>query len=109
MDQVNELLRNELAMEFMRSLALPEGVIASVTKVRTAPNLQHATVYVSIMPDKHTGTALAQIRKQLPSITKAIAPKLNLRKFPKVRIASDEAERSAAHIESILDSLLDTE
>lgn len=105
MRQINELLRNELAVEIHRSLDLPTDVFVSITKVKTAPDLHNATVFVSILPDNQTGSVLTMLQKNIKMLANEIAPRLNLRHFPRLRVQLDETERQAAHIEHILDTL----
>ncbi len=103
--QVNELLRNEFALEFSRSLELPEGSVISITKVSTSPDMRNATIFVSILPDNKAGSLLKSIRTQLPSISREVASRVVLRSVPKIKVTIDDNERKAAHIESLLDSL----
>ncbi|MDP3971040.1 MAG: ribosome-binding factor A [bacterium] len=105
MDQINELLRSELALQISRSVELPDGSVVSITKVRTSPDLRHASVFVTIMPDKLSGTILKTLKKELFNIGQEIAPKLSLRNFPRLQVKIDETERSAAHIENLLDKI----
>lgn len=109
MRQVNELLRSELALQIQREVDLPEGVVVSVTKVKTSPDLRNASVLISIVPDNQSGTVLSLLKKRMKHIAGSVAPKLNLRTFPRLRIKIDEQERGAAHIEALLDSLKKTE
>ncbi|MFA5995978.1 MAG: ribosome-binding factor A [Patescibacteria group bacterium] len=103
--QINELLRTELAREFRAVLELPTNVVVSITKVRTAKDLHTATIYLSILPDNYTGTALALIHKNFSRIIEQAIPRIKIRCVPKFRILLDETERKAAHIEKLLDSL----
>lgn len=105
MRQINELLRNELAVEIHRSLDLPPDVFISITKVKTAPDLHNATVYVSILPDNQTGSILQLLEKKIKWLSHEIAPRLSMKHMPRLHVRLDETERQAAHIEQILDSL----
>ena len=105
MRQINELLRTELSTALLRDVELPENAVVSITQVHTSPDLHHATVLVSILPDQLTGTILAQLRRELPHIMKELGPRLVLRNIPKMHLKLDETERSAARIEAILDSI----
>jgi ribosome-binding factor A len=107
MRQINELIRVELAREFSTVLELPEGTIVSITKVVTAPDLRHATIYLSILPDQMTGSALTIIRKQFSRILEEASPRIQIRTMPKFRLILDGTERKAAQIERLLDSIKD--
>lgn len=103
--QVNELLRGELASEFTRELELPVGVIVTITRIVTAPDLHNATIYILVVPDNQSGTTLSTVRKQLRHIIHTISPRLVLKNLPKFNVEIDEAERKAQRIDSLLDSL----
>lgn len=103
--QVNELLRSELASEFSRELELPADTVLTVTRVTTAPDLHTATVFISVLPDNQSGTVLTLVRKQMWHIMHAVGPRLVIKTIPKLTIVIDEAERRAARVDALLDSL----
>ena len=103
--QINELLRNELAAEIHRSLNLPTNVFVSITKVKTAPDLHNATVYVSILPDSKTGSVLQLLEKKIKWLGHEIMPRVSIKHFPRLHVRLDETERQAAQIEHLLDTL----
>lgn len=109
MDQINELLRVQIAQEFITGVELPAGTIVTVTRVRTAPDLKHASVMITVLPDNLTGSTLTLIKKTLPEISRNVSQRVNLRKFPKLKVIIDGTERSAAHIEALLDSISDNQ
>lgn len=105
MRQVNELLRFELASEFSGVLDLPTGVVVSITKVIVSPDLHHANIFVSILPDNEAGSTLKLLRKQLSRVIDQAKPRIKLRHLPHFQVRIDETERKAQHIERLLDSL----
>lgn len=107
MKPINEQLRNAIASALLQEVELPEGMFISITKVQTAPDLQHADVYVSILPDQQVGSGAAILKKQLGRISKYASQKVPLRKFPRLHVKIDDKERSANRIEELLDSLKD--
>jgi len=108
LNQVNELLRLELATALAKELELPHNVVLSITKVRTAPDLHNATVYISVVPDDQAGSVLNLVRKKLSHIMRSISGRLVLKNVPKIQIQLDETERAAARVEAILDKLKET-
>lgn len=103
--QINELIRTELAKEFSSTLELPAGSMVSITKVKTSKDLHYARIFISILPEQTSGSILTLVRKQLPRMIENASPRLVLRCLPKFAVVIDETERKAAHIEALLDSL----
>lgn len=103
--QINEVLRVELARELSMVMELPPHVLVSVTKVRTAPDLRTAAVYLSITPIERSGTVLTIARKQLGRVVQGVSARVPMRRFPKLRLIIDEGAIRAAHIETLLDSI----
>ena len=50
--RINALLKRELADLFERNLAVPSGMLVSVTEVNVSVDLRNATIYVSIFGGK---------------------------------------------------------
>ena len=45
-DQVNELLKRELAQAIIQTVEVPAGVLITVARVKTSRDLHYATVWV---------------------------------------------------------------
>lgn len=108
MDQVNELLRNELALLISRSFSM-EGVLATVTYVSCSPNLARATIGVSILPDKLTGSAMEQLRKQSSEFSGILRKKIKIKSIPKFNWVVDDRERHAAKLEEYINHIHEEE
>jgi ribosome-binding factor A len=61
-EQVNELLKRELARTISREIPMEEGFI-SLSYVKCAPDFQSAEVGFSVLPDEKTLFALKKLRK----------------------------------------------
>lgn len=103
--QVNELLRAELASEFTRELELPVGTVVTITRIVTSPDLRNATIYILVQPDNQSGTVLAIVRKKLRDMIHTVSHRIVLKNLPKFKVEVDEAERKAARVDELLDSL----
>ena len=99
MEKINELLRAELACLISRNIALDNGLI-TISHVKCSPNLLSATVFISVLPENQTGTALSNLRKQNSSFTKKLK-KLNLKNIPKFNWRVDSQIRHAAEIDKV--------
>ncbi|PIT94085.1 ribosome-binding factor A [Candidatus Falkowbacteria bacterium CG10_big_fil_rev_8_21_14_0_10_43_11] len=99
-EQVNEVLRSEIALAAARDLDLP-GMLITVTKVDCARKLDSAKVWVSVLPDNKAGSALRGLRKQQGLIRQAMAKKILWRKLPRLIFLFDDTEKQAAKLEDI--------
>jgi ribosome-binding factor A len=103
-DQINSLLKQELAEMINREGILPDGLI-TVTRVKTSPDLRYAKVSVSVLPDNLSGTALKALRKKTGFFSGVLRKKLNLKFIPKFNWDLDTTEREAAIIDDLINSL----
>lgn len=80
---------------------MKEGLI-TLTSVHTSPDLRYAKIFISVLPENHTGTALALLRKQSKDYTKALKDKLDLKYIPRLNWAVDEKIRYSLEIDEVL-------
>ncbi len=100
-DQINELLRSEMANLISREIKLDSGLI-TVCHVDCSPDLKNAKIGISVLPDNLSGTALQKLRKHSGLFRKTLNKKLNLKYIPKFNWVIDATEKNAAEIEDIL-------
>ncbi len=103
-ERINELLRSSLANIISREIYLNGGLI-TITKVDTSPDLKHSKIYISILPENLTGTALQKLRKNNALFSKKIAKTTRLRKVPKFKWLLDEGERRIVEVSKIMDDV----
>src|SRR3989339_1168239 len=106
-EQVNEILRSELANLITGNLEM-DGCLITVISVKTSPDLRHARVSVSVLPEHLTGTALQEIRKKNSLFSRVLKKKLNLKLIPKFNWVVDANERYAAEINRAIDEMKNT-
>ncbi len=100
-NQINELLRSELANLINQEIKLDNGLI-TVCYVDCSPDLKNAKIGISVLPDNLSGTALQKLRKHSGLLRKTLNKKLNLKYIPKFNWIIDATEKNAAEIEDIL-------
>ena len=100
-EQVNELLRGELARLVSQEIQLLNGLI-TVCYVDCSPDLKEAKVGISVLPDNLSKTALQRLEKRSNYFCQILKKKLNLKYIPRFTWLIDETEKSAAKIEEIL-------
>ena len=104
MEQVNELLKRELANLIARDFPLDNGLI-TVTFVSCSANLRHAKIGVSVIPDNVAGSTLQELKKYSKSFSNELRKKLNLKTIPKFNWAIDDQTRHAAEMENYINSV----
>jgi len=100
-EQINELLRREIAFAIGRDLELPD-VLTTVTRVDCTPELKEARVWISVLPDNKAGSTLEKMRKQQGLIYDALKKNIILRRIPVLKFMFDDTQKHAAEIEDII-------
>lgn len=108
-DQINALLQEKIGEYFAEHVEFEPGTLVTVTRVDTPPDLNNATVYVSVLPDNRKGSALEVLRKITGRVDKAMFGKMSMKKVPKLHFRIDEQELYANEIDRILDGLAKNE
>lgn len=104
--RVNELLREVLAEELERLEDDDERLgMLTITGVESDPDLRHATVFLSSLPEG-AEEALAEHR---PRLQAAIGRQARLKRTPQLSFAVDPGVRQGEIVEEILRGLHDHE
>jgi ribosome-binding factor A len=104
LDQVNSLLRQELALAINRYLEL-DGVLVTVTDVYCSADLNEAKVLVSVLPEKLAGTALKQLKHISGELAHALRPRFKFKRMPVFHWAFDSREARAAQLEDVFNEV----
>lgn len=102
--QTNDLLRNELGKLISRDIPSVEYFI-TIVKVDCSPNLSHAKINISVMPEKFYGTALKELRSHSSRFSQSIRKNTKLRTVPKFNWTIDPTEKEANELEELLDMI----
>ncbi len=99
---MNEVLREVIAETLERLADVDEGLrMVTVTGVDTTPDLRHAVVYLSSLPEE-AADALAAERVELQ---RAIARQVRLKRTPQLTFAADPGVAQGTRVEEILRQL----
>ena len=102
--QINELLRGELA-NLLTSEWERNDCLVTITHVKCSPNLLSATIFISVLPENMTGTALKALKKLNSTFSSILKKKLNIRRIPRFHWRLDFQEREAVKIEKVISQL----
>jgi ribosome-binding factor A len=97
--RVNQVLRQILAEELERLADADERLrLITVTAVDTAPDLRHATVYLSSLTED-ADDALVERR---PQLQRAVGRQVRMKRTPQLEFAVDPAVVAGSRVEDVL-------
>ena len=94
-DQLDQLLRQEIAEIVTREVADPRIGFTTITDVETSPDLRHAQVWVSVIgqPEERDVT-IAALGRAMPFVRRELGHRLRLKRIPELHVRLDDtAER----------------
>jgi ribosome-binding factor A len=103
--RLDELLREEISAIIGREIADPRIGFVTVTSVDVAPDLAHATVWVSIIGDAQTRRASVRaLGRAMPFVRHRLGA-LHLKKIPELHLREDDSAERGTRVMRILDEL----
>ena len=103
-DQINNVLREELALALNRHLII-DGCLITVTDVQCTTDLNEAKIYVSVLPEKFAGTALKKIRNLSGALARDIRRRVKFHRVPIFVWLFDERPSHASEIDQVINDL----
>lgn len=105
-NRVGEQMKKELGDIIGRKLKDPRVGFVTVTDVRLTGDLQHATIYISVLGDKEQQeNTLKGLEKAKGFIRSEIGQRIRLRKTPEITFELDESIDYGNRIETLLRQL----
>lgn len=106
-ESVNELIYRELSEIITREIELPDGVLVSIKRVETSPDLELAKVFFIIYPKEKQIDVFKQLIKQRPSLYYLLSHRLILKPMPKLQflLAKEDEDDVVEKVERILDKI----
>lgn len=105
-DQIDELLRQEIADLVTREVADPRVGFATITDVETTPDLRHAQVWVSVIgqPAEREVT-VAALGRAMPFVRHELGRRLRLRRIPELHVRLDDTAERGTRVLRLLNEL----
>lgn len=103
--QVNQLIREELSQIILREIDFPVGVLVTLTRVETSPDLEMARVYISALPEKEEEKSIKILNKNIYQLQQKINKRLKMRPIPRICFVKEKETAEAGKIEGILEKL----
>ncbi|MFA7286097.1 MAG: ribosome-binding factor A [Patescibacteria group bacterium] len=82
-----------------------DGALCTITRVETTPDLAHALVFVSILPDQRRGSALAVLRHFQRPFAKRLFHDLTMKVIPRIHFHIDDVFVRANAMETLLNQV----
>ena len=98
----NELIKIELGKIIFDFLDVKPGVLVTITRVITAPDLFSAAVFISIYPDNEANEAFRKLNRLIYQIQQLLNKKLKIRPVPKIIFKRDTNPEEASEIEKLI-------
>ena len=101
----DDLLKQEVGKIIFNLLETRPGILVTVTRVETTPNLFESAVFVSVYPSMAAEEILEKLSRSVWEIQQELNRKLKIRPVPKIRFAYDKNPEEAAEIEKLLEEV----
>jgi len=97
--QIESTLKRAVAEVLVREISDPRitGMV-SVLRVKVSPDLAHATIYVTIMPETLETKTLHGLNHAMPHIHAATRKRMSLRKMPRMAFCVDEQYKKQSRL-----------
>lgn len=105
--QINDLLREHLGEIISKDVSFKPGVLVTISRVRTSPDLRSSRVSVSVFPETETGYAMKTLGHESHRIEHTLHGLLHMKPLPRISFTPDSTAIRADEIEKILKSLED--
>lgn len=99
--QLNSLIRNELANIIQREIEFPAGVLATLTKVEVGNDMEVATVFISVFPSAGKDEVLEVLKARRGEIQNLLYKRVNRIMLPPIKFEYDPGAEKSSGIEKI--------
>lgn len=103
-DQMNEIIKHGLAEVMIGEVEAPNFLI-TITRVECSSDLSFAKIFISVLPDGLSGTALKRLRAKNGILAKLLKQKTRITKTPRFIWHIDEELKIANKINETLDQI----
>ena len=103
--KINELLKRQLGQLFLKEIEFPKGVLVTITRVETSPDLKEAIVSISAMPSSGNKKVQEILKYCIYNLQQEINKRLRMRPIPKIVFREEKKVGEAAKIEELLEKI----
>lgn len=103
--RANDILRQELALILETHAERNAGELITVTRVEASPDLQHAKVYISILPERRSKEIFMTLSRDIYEIQQKLNSRMRMRPVPKVEWAVEKNVLEHQKIDELLNKI----
>ncbi len=105
LQRVNQLIKKELSQIILREIEFPPGILVTVTRVETTPNLIEAKIFISVIPEEKTLDVFKILKRSLYGLQQKINRRLKMRPVPRMNFIEEKKTKEADRVEELLERL----
>lgn len=109
MVKINKHIQRTFGEILLEEADLPKGVLVTIARVDTTPNLKSATIWLYISPSSKEEEVLTLLKPQMYELQGALNRSLDFRPLPRIRLQADHGAQHAQTIEEKLADLKEDE
>ena len=107
-ERVSDRIQEEVSELLLRRVRDPRIEFVTVTGVKMTPDLELATIYVSVMGGKEARqNAIKALEGATGYVRRELADRLGMRTTPVVRFVLDESWERGARVDALLEQVRD--
>lgn len=103
--RVNQLIKKEISQIILKEIEFPSGILATVTRLETSPDLKDANVWVSALPEEKIERILEILNKNIYFLQQKLNRRLKMRPLPRIKFLEEKKTSQAGRVEEILEEL----
>ena len=104
-EKINENFRHHMSEIITKEVSLKMGVIVTIARVTTTPDLRRCAILVSVFPASDGQYVMKTLKKEIYSLQRSLNMKLHMRPLPRIHFELDTTEEEAQKVEDILREL----
>ncbi len=101
-EKMNSLVREIFSKLLDQEISMKQGVLVTIAKVDTTPDLRYTRVSVSVFPEQEESYAIMTLRHEKTKLQRALHKQLAMKIRPCLIIGLDHTEQSADIVEKLL-------
>ena len=102
-ERLNELIKQVLGRIILEEEDFGPGVLVTIMKVQTSPDVLHSNVSFSVYPTEKGEGVLERLTRHVFALQQLLNKKLEMRPVPKIRFVLDTQESEAEKIERLIE------
>ena len=104
-EKVNELIKTELGMIFVKQLEFPKSTLVTVARIKADPDMKNATVFLSVFPFERSEEILGIIKRRMPYVQSLLNHTLVMKFVPHLHYKIDTENEEVDSMQRLMDEV----